>query len=123
MDFYCDEIISGKTAVERVAESERVLAFHHTNPYWPVHIVVVPKKHIDSLAALEPGDLELVQEMMQLAAGICAQITAEHGGCRLSTNCGDHQSTKHLHLYIHSGARLRDEQGNPLPQNDGQGTT
>ena len=111
MDFYCDEVISGRVPVQRVVETESVLAFHHTQPYWPVHIVIVPKRHIPSLAALESGDLAVVHEMITVAAELCRQVTAEHGGCRLSSNSGDHQSTKHLHFYIHSGARIRDEQG------------
>ncbi len=41
-DFYCDEVLSGRTQVERVLETEQVLAFHHTRPYWPVHIVIIP---------------------------------------------------------------------------------
>lgn len=42
-DFYCDEALSGRTPVEIVVETEDVLAFRHTRPFWPVHIVVVPK--------------------------------------------------------------------------------
>ena len=117
MDFYCDQVLSGRIAVERITETEQVLAFHHTQPYWPVHIVVIPKRHISSLAALEEGEMAIVQEMLTLAAEICRDVTAKEGGCRLSTNCGDHQTTKHLHFYIHSGSRLRDEHGIPIPQN------
>jgi len=51
-DFYCDEALSGKTPVKVVLETEDVLAFHHTKPYWPVHIVVVPKVHIPSFQNL-----------------------------------------------------------------------
>ena len=40
MDFYCEQVLSGKTRVEVVLETENVLAFHHTRPHWPVHIVV-----------------------------------------------------------------------------------
>ena len=111
MDFYCEQVLSGKTAVEVVAETDEVLAFHHTQPYWPVHVVVIPKRHIASLAALEGGEMAIVREMMDVAAEICRKLTEEHDGCRLSTNCGDHQTTKHLHFYIHSGARIRDEHG------------
>lgn len=116
MDFYCEQVLSGRVAVERVVDTETVLAFHHTQPYWPVHIVVIPKRHILSLAALEPGELTVAQEMLAVAGELCGRVTAEHGGCRLSTNCGDYQSTKHLHFYIHHGPRLRDEDGVPLPQ-------
>ena len=51
-DFYCDEVLNGHTSVQRVLETEHVLAFYHTHPYWPVHIVVIPKKHIESLLTL-----------------------------------------------------------------------
>ena len=114
MDFYCEQVLSGLVPVERVAETDRVLAFHHTQPYWPIHIVIVPKRHIVSLAALEEGDLDITQEMLTVAADLCRKVTDEHGGCRLSTNCGDHQSTKHLHFYLHSGERLRHEDGTPI---------
>jgi histidine triad (HIT) family protein len=115
MDFYCDQVLPGYVTVERLAETENVLAFHHTQPYWPVHIVVIPKTHISSLAEMKPRDFSIVQEMLSVAAGLCQKVVSEHGGCRLSTNCGDHQSNKHLHFYIHSGKRLRDEQGVPIP--------
>lgn len=45
-DFYCEQALSGKTPIKIVAETENVLAYHHTKPHWPVHIVLIPKKHI-----------------------------------------------------------------------------
>jgi histidine triad (HIT) family protein len=77
----------------------------------------VPKRHISSLAELQPDDVPIVQEMLSIAADLCRSVTAKHGGCRLSTNCGDHQSTPHLHFYIHSGTRLRHEDGAPISGN------
>ena len=114
MDFYCDQVLSGHLPVQRIAETENILAFHHTQPYWPVHIVIIPKRHIASLADLAPEDLPIAHEMLALATELCRSTTAVHGGCRLSTNCGDYQSTRHLHFYIHHGARLRDEDGTPV---------
>lgn len=116
MDFYCDEVLSGRVPVQKVVETDQVLAFHHTQPYWPVHLVIIPKKHIGSLSALEANDLPIAQEMLRIAADLCRQVTEKHGGCRLSTNSGDYQSTKHLHFYIHTGARLRNEDGSPVVQ-------
>ena len=116
MDFYCDQVLNGKLPVQKVMETEHVLAFHHTQPYWPVHLVIVPKKHIGSLATVEPDDMPMVQEMLRVATDLCRQVTGEHGGCRLSTNSGDYQSTKHLHFYIHQGARLRNEDGSAVAQ-------
>jgi hypothetical protein len=72
MDFYCDQVLSGRLAVQRVAETEHALVFHHTQPYWTVHIVIIPKRHIASLAELEPGDLLVVHDMRSLAAEFAA---------------------------------------------------
>ena len=55
-DFYCDEVLSGRTPVKIVRETDNVLAYHHTRPFWPVHIVVIPKRHISSLITLEESD-------------------------------------------------------------------
>ncbi len=114
MDFYCDLVLSGMPKLEKLVETENVLAFHHTRPYWPVHIVVITKRHIGSLATMEPDDVPVVNELLQVAAELCRKVTGEHGGCRLSTNSGDYQSTKHLHFYIHHGPRLRNEDGSPV---------
>ena len=122
MDFYCDQVLSGRVVVQRLAETERVLAFEHTRPYWPVHIVIIPKRHMVSLAAVEPADLPVVHEMLTMAAELCERVTNEHGGCRLSSNSGTYQSTNHLHFYIHYGPRLRDEDGRvitPVPAEGG----
>lgn len=43
-DFYCDEVLTGKTKVEKILETENVLAFHHTKSSYKIHIVVIPKK-------------------------------------------------------------------------------
>jgi histidine triad (HIT) family protein len=110
-DFYCREILTGRLPVEPIAETDRILAFHHTKPYWQTHIVIIPKKHIPSLASLQSDDMTILQEMLSIAANLCRKISEEHGGCRLSTNVGSYQTTKHLHLYIHSGRRLRNEDG------------
>jgi hypothetical protein len=51
-DFYCDEALSGRTPVEVVAETNEVLAFRHTRPFWPVHIVVIPKRHVPKIRVI-----------------------------------------------------------------------
>lgn len=51
-DRYCDEALSGRTPIKKVVETDNVLAFHHTRPFYPVHVVVIPKRHIGSLLTL-----------------------------------------------------------------------
>lgn len=73
-DFYCEEVLSGKTAVKKVMETENVLAYHHTNPYYPVHIVAIPKKHIPSLLSLEEEDDALLLELFSVIKTVAAQV-------------------------------------------------
>jgi len=63
-----------------VIETDNVHAFHHTRPFWPVHIVVIPKRHINSLLALEPGDDQLLIEIFDVVKKIAALVVAERGG-------------------------------------------
>jgi len=102
-DFYCDEVLSGRTPVRRIAETENVLAFHHTRPSYPIHIVVIPKRHISSLLALETTDAPLILEMFGIIKQIAAQVTVEQSACRVITNMGNYQDSKHLHWHIISG--------------------
>lgn len=107
-DFYCDEVLSGRTEVRRVLETENVLAFHHTRPFWPVHIVVIPRRHVPSLLALEEGaDDALLLELMGAVRRVAAEVVAEHGACRVVTNLGRYQDSKHLHWHVGSGQPLQ----------------
>ncbi|MEQ1763077.1 MAG: HIT domain-containing protein [Pyrinomonadaceae bacterium] len=102
-DFYCDEVFSSNTSVEKVIETENVLAYHHTRPFWPVHIVVVPKQHVDSLLTVEN---ELLIELMDVAKQVAELVLSEHGAARVLTNLGDYQDSKHLHFHVSSGQQI-----------------
>ncbi|MFD2627811.1 HIT domain-containing protein [Oceanobacillus kapialis] len=106
-DFYCDEVLSGKTQVNKVLETENVLAYYHTKPFWPIHIVAIPKKHISSLITLEDSDNELLIELIGVIRKVAAMVTEENGACRVITNLGNYQDSKHLHWHIVSGEELR----------------
>lgn len=108
-DIYCDWILSGKLPVEVVAETDEVLAFHHSRPFWPVHLVVIPKEHTPSLVDLGAGSEELLVKIMAVVRQLAAQVTEEHGACRVLTNLGDYQDSKHLHFHVCSGEPLREE--------------
>ena len=99
-DFYCDEALSGRTSVDVVAETNDVLAFHHTKPAYPVHVVVVPKKHVPSLTDLGSSDEGLLQPLLAVVRQVAAGIEQEHGACRVITNLGRYQDSKHLHFHV-----------------------
>lgn len=106
-DFYCDEALSGRTPVRTVMETDDVLAFHHTRPHWEVHIVVVPKVHIPSLTDLGGHDIQLVHRLLDVVRQVAAQVEREHGACRVVTNLGAYQDSKHLHFHVGSGSVLK----------------
>ena len=102
-DFYCDEAIPRRTEIDVVAETDEVLAFHHTRPYWPVHIVVVPKAHVPSLTDLGGHSEALLASVLAVVREIAARVEREHGACRVLTNLGSYQDSKHLHFHVASG--------------------
>ncbi|TVY00340.1 HIT domain-containing protein [Paenibacillus cremeus] len=105
-DFYCEEVLSGRTSVQKVLETERVLAYHHTRPFYPVHIVVIPKRHISSLLTLEESDNDLFIELMSVVKQVAGEVVSEHGACRVITNLGKYQDSKHLHFHLAFGMPL-----------------
>jgi histidine triad (HIT) family protein len=104
-DFYCDEVLSGRTPVDKVFESDTVLAYHHTRPFWPVHIVVIPKVHVGSLLTID--DNKLLIELLDAVKSVASKVVDEHGAARVLTNLGRYQDSKHLHFHVLSGEQIR----------------
>ena len=105
-DFYCDEVLTGKVPVRIIIETENVLAYHHTNPQWPVHIVVIPKYHMESLLDLSCENTRLLLEMTAVLEEVIRKVLEEHGECRLTTNFGNCQTTKHLHWHVYVADKM-----------------
>ena len=110
-DFYCVEVLSGKTAVEKVVETGHTLAFYHTRPFYEVHIVVIPKKHIASLLDVAEEDQEIVNDLFSVLQKVSKQVNDQYGACTVSTNLGEYQSNKHMHWHIHFGNRIKELDG------------
>ena len=98
-DFYCDEILTGKTKVKIITETDNVLAFYHTKPSYKIHIVIIPKRHIASLIGLE--DKNLLQEIFKIIKQVAKDVVNQHGGCKVVTNLGSYQDSKHLHWHVY----------------------
>jgi len=103
-DFYCDEVLSGRTPVRVVHETANTLAYHHTRPHWPVHIVVIPKEHVPSFTNLGERGEALLPELIEAVRHVAALVEEEHGAARVLTNLGAYQDSKHLHFHVNSGA-------------------
>jgi len=106
-DFYCEFVLSGSIEVDKVHETENVLAYHHTRPFWETHIVVIPKRHISSLLTLEVSDSELFLELFEVIRFVAAEVVSKEGAARVLTNLGDYQDSKHLHFHVYSGTETR----------------
>src|SRR3989338_5743774 len=97
-DFYCEVALKPRADIDIVFENEHVLAYHHTKPNWPVHIVVISKEHIWDVRAVE--DTGLFAEMLTIARDILREYSQEYldeNGARIITNVGKFQDTPHLH--------------------------
>jgi histidine triad (HIT) family protein len=104
-DFYCDNVLSGRVAVTKVHETEHVLAYHHTRPFWATHIVVIPKRHISSLLTLEREDDTLLAEIFEVIRQVATEVVKTSGAARVLTNLGEYQDSKHLHFHVYAGDR------------------
>lgn len=112
-DIYCQQIIPGKLKVEILFETNNVMAFYHTKPYWEHHVVIIPKTHIESFSNY-PNNTELNNDFFEAIRVVTKLFENKYGGCRISSNVGDYQTSKHLHWYVHHGKRLREESGEPI---------
>lgn len=106
-DFYCDEVLSGRTPVNVVRETPEFLAYHHTRPYWPVHIVVIPRRHVPSLTDLGGEDPGFLGRLLEVVRSVAAEVEQLHGAARVLTNLGRYQDSKHLHFHVNAGEPLR----------------
>jgi histidine triad (HIT) family protein len=106
-DFYCDVAIPRAIPLEVVHEDDLVLAYHHTRPFWRVHLVAVPKRHIASLTTVGPEDEADVRALLSVVQRIARQVEEEHGEAAVLTNLGRYQDSKHLHVHVQSGPQVR----------------
>lgn len=98
-------MVSGDVPADVVLDTEAVLAFNDINPAAPTHVLVIPKRHVESAAEVGPEDADLVAAMFAAAASIGSGL---ENGWRLVTNVGPDagQSVFHLHFHVLGGRNL-----------------
>jgi len=101
-------IIERKAPAKIVYEDETVIAFHTINPVAPVHLLIVPKKHIDSVNTLRQEDETVIGHLFTIAHTLAEQEGIAQAGYRLITNTGADggQSVYHIHMHLLGGRRL-----------------
>ena len=107
MDCIFCKIIAGEIPSSKVYEDEYCYAFRDINPQTPVHVLVVPKKHIASADEINAENSRFVAAIFEAIPKIAAAEGLVNG-YRVITNCGDDacQTVKHLHFHVLGGAQL-----------------
>jgi histidine triad (HIT) family protein len=112
MDIFC-KIAAGEIPTRFLYQDKEVLAFRDINPQAPVHIIIIPRKHIASLVELGKEDLPLVARMVDVANQLAKAEGIAAKGYRLAINCGPDgtQVVQHLHMHLIGGRQLSGELG------------
>ncbi|MCK4368629.1 MAG: histidine triad nucleotide-binding protein [Dehalococcoidales bacterium] len=107
------QIVSGRIPSDIVYQDEEVIAFRDIKPQAPVHLIIIPRKHILSLAHLSEVDSALVGRMVAIANQLAKKEGAAQNGYRLVINCGEQggQLVPHLHMHLLGGRGLSDTLG------------
>ena len=102
------KIINKEIPSSIVYEDDEILAFRDINPVAPVHILVIPKKHISSLVDLSKEDELLIGKIYTVINEITKKEGIDSKGFRVIVNCGEDgaQEVKHLHFHILGGKKL-----------------
>ena len=101
------KIAASEIPSTKVYEDDRLLAFKDINPQAPVHILIIPKAHYDSVNALDETSAPVVGDIMLTAKRIAAEQGLDNG-YRIITNIGEDggQTVKHLHFHLIGGVKL-----------------
>ena len=101
-------IVAGEVPAERVAETERSVAFRDVNPQAPTHVLVVPREHVAHAGEVNVASGALVADLLVTAAVVAEQEGIAEAGYRLVFNVGDDagNTVPHLHLHVLGERRL-----------------
>lgn len=101
-------IIAGEIPSPRVLENEHLIAIRDIHPAAPTHVLLIPRKHVVSLAELEEGDVELGGRLLLAARQVAEQEGIAESGFRLVVNTGvdGGQTVGHLHFHVMGGRGL-----------------
>ncbi len=89
--------------VNRLRETETLLAFHHPKPSYPVHILLMPKLELPNFMALEANDPAFMADVVKTAQSLVEEFGLAEKGYRLIVNGGEYQDFPHLHFHLVSG--------------------
>ncbi|MDR1972610.1 MAG: histidine triad nucleotide-binding protein [Treponema sp.] len=102
------KIVRGEIPGRKIYEDDEMLAFHDVNPAAPVHFLVIPKRHIPHVMALEKDEAPLLGRILYKAQELAAALGCAEGGARFVINCkaDGGQTVDHLHCHVLGGRAL-----------------
>ena len=102
------QIVAGEVPSAEVMSTDTTYAFRDINPGAPVHVLVVPREHIENAAAIEPNHGDVLADLVITAQRVAERERIADSGYRLVFNVGEDASNSvpHLHLHVVGGRRL-----------------
>jgi histidine triad (HIT) family protein len=91
---------------DRLHETESIFAFHHPDPSYSAHILLVPKRKYRTLLDIPADDIEFMRDLFRAVQDLVNELGLEDGGYRLVVNGGDAQDIQHLHFHLISDVSL-----------------
>ncbi len=100
------KIVAGQIPSRKVHEDDELLAFHDINPWAPVHVLIIPKRHIVSMADVTDADAGMLGRMMALSPKLMRDLGVTNGFRHvINTGPDGRQEVMHLHLHVMGGPR------------------
>ncbi len=108
MDCIFCNIIKGEIPSSKVYENEYVYAFNDISPVAPVHVLIIPKEHIESINDVTAENADLISKIYLAAGEIAKQLGVAESGYRVVSNCGEAagQTVNHIHFHLLGGRDL-----------------
>ncbi len=102
------KIINGEIPSEKVYEDDKVLAFKDINPAAPIHVLVIPKEHVQNVLEINHENKEMISDIFLAINKIAKQLGIEDDGFRIINNCGKDagQEVMHLHFHLLAGGKM-----------------
>lgn len=107
VDVFC-KILNKELPADVIMEGDDWIAINDIHPQAPIHILIIPKKHLADICAATPNDAKLLGELLMAANQVAKKLGLEEKGFRLIINHGEHggQLVPHLHVHLLGGKRL-----------------
>ncbi len=104
---FCN-IANKKTSTRLLYEDERVVAFDDLHPKAPVHKLIIPKLHIETINNIVPEQEALIGHLFTVARTLSSTLNISENGYRVVMNCNQHggQAVYHIHLHLLGGKQL-----------------